>query len=80
MPLTVALESILASHIIDPCECRDMAIVNILLAFLYVEIPRDKLVILKLTDKYVDISCAVYPDHSKNIVLNSKMLKRLEKT
>ena len=58
---TASLESIMATLIIDSYEKRYVAIADVPGAYLHAEMHKDKLVLMKLRGKFVDIMCKINP-------------------
>ena len=59
---TAALESIIATLIVDAMEGKAVSIADIPGAYLHAKLPPGKNVLLKLTDDFVDIMREVNPD------------------
>mmetsp|Transcript_42936 Transcript_42936/g.62917 ORF Transcript_42936/g.62917 Transcript_42936/m.62917 type:complete len:117 (-) Transcript_42936:870-1220(-) len=70
----VSTEANVASLIIDAFEERDVAVYDILGAFLQSDIPKDKQMQLNFFDEFVDMMCEINPEY-KNM-LSTKMGKR----
>ena len=62
---TIALESLMATLLIDAHEERDVATFNIPEAYLHAKLLEDKFVLLKIEGPFVDIMCEVNPDTKK---------------
>ena len=60
---TVGLESILSTLLVDAHEGRAVGIFDIPGAYLHAEMPKEKLVIMKLRGEFVDIMCEVNPKY-----------------
>ena len=58
---TVSLESIIVILIVDTYEGRTVCTTYVSGAYLYVAMPAEKQVLLKLVGKFVDIMCEVNP-------------------
>ena len=78
------MESLLAQLIIDAFEERGMAIFDVPGAYLNVDMPEDKFVLLKLEDDFIYIMCEVNLEFIKDIqqkgkkkVLYLRLLKAL---
>ena len=71
---TVSLVSILATLAIDAYEGRDVAIVDVQWAYLYVDIPQTegKKVLLKLKGVFLDIMCSVSKEFTHHVVYEGK--------
>ena len=65
---TASLESIMTTLVIDAHEGRDVAIADVPGAYLHAEFPKDKNIILRMTDIFVDIMCKVNREYKKHIV------------
>ena len=65
---TASLESIMTTLVIDAYEGRDIAIADVLGAYLHAKFPESKTVILRMTDIFVDIICEINDEYSKHIV------------
>ena len=65
---TVAIDSLMATMVIDACKGRDSAIFDVTGAYLHADMPEDKKILLKLSGRFVDIMCDVYEEHRKNAV------------
>ena len=52
-------------------EDREIANFDIPGAYLYVEIPEDKHILLKLRDEFLDTICDVNEEHTKNVVIKN---------
>ena len=74
---TCAVESLFSSLIIDAMEERDVAVFDIPGAFLQPEVPEDKMILMRLRGKFVDIMCQVNPEHEPNVIYDSKGRKIL---
>ena len=59
---TVALESLFMTLCIDAHENRDVAVFDVPGAYLNAYMPDDKFLLIKFSDKFVDIMCDVNPE------------------
>ena len=59
---TVALESLFMTLCIDAHENRDVAVFDVPGAYLNAYIPDDNFLLIKFSDKFVDIMCDVNPE------------------
>ena len=64
---TVSLDGLLLTAMIAAYEKRNVVTFDIPSAFLQADIAKDKLRILKLEGKYVDIMCEVNPEYKPNV-------------
>ena len=64
---TVSLESILATLVIDAYEDRYVSISDVPGAYLHAEMPKGKLILMRLVGKFVDIMCEVNPEYLKYV-------------
>ena len=78
------MDALLAQLKTDAFEERTMAILNVLDAYLNTKIPKDKFVLIKLEDEFVDIMCEVNSEFINDIqqegnktVLYLRVLKAL---
>jgi len=69
---TAALESIVSTLLIDAYEKRYVAIADVPGAYLHALMPADKLVLLKLRGKFVDIMCQVNPEYKPYVRYEGK--------
>ena len=60
---TVSFEAMLGTLVIDAFEERDIAIFDVPGAYFYAKITKDKKVLMKLCDTFVDIMCKVDPEY-----------------
>ena len=65
---TVSLEAILGTLLIDVREGRDVAIFDIPGAYLQAEMPKEKKLLMKFRDKFVDIMCEVNPEYKQFVI------------
>ena len=65
--LTVSLESLFTTLVIDAYEERDIATFDIPGAYLHAEMPADKNVILKLRGHFVDIVCDINKEYRQYV-------------
>ena len=69
---TASLDSLFVSLLIDAYERRDVGTYDVPGAYLHAELlPREnnEIILMKLTDRFVDIMCEVNPEHSKNVII-----------
>ena len=64
---TVSLEALMSTLVIDAHEKRDVAIFDVPGAYLHAKFPKDKLVLMRLKDEFVDIMCKVNPEFLKHV-------------
>ena len=64
---TVSVEGLLTTMMVAAYEGRDIATFDIKGAYLHAKMPRDKQILLKLTDDFVDIMCDVNHEHKENV-------------
>ena len=64
---TVFLEAILCTLLIDAFEERDVAIFDVPGAYLHAKMPKDKQILMKLRNTFVDIMCNVNPEYKKYV-------------
>ena len=60
---TIALESLMATLLLDAHEERDVAIFDVPGEYLHAELPKDKFMLLKREGPFVDIMCEVNPEY-----------------
>ena len=65
---TVSLEAIIGTLLIDAHEGRDVAIFDVPGAYLQAEMPKEKKLLMKFRDEFVDIMCEVNPEFKKHVV------------
>ena len=68
---TISLKALFSTMLIDAHKGRYIATFDIPGAYLHAKIPKDKQVILKLRDKFVDIMCEVNEEHRENVVIKN---------
>ena len=54
---------------IDAYEERDMVIFDLPGAYLHAEMPKDKRLLMKFRDEFVDIVCKVNPEYEQDVVV-----------
>ena len=59
---TSSLESIMSTLVIDSYEKRYVVIADVPGAYLHAEMPSEKLILLKLRGRFVDIMCSINPE------------------
>lgn len=64
---TVSLEGLLATLVIDAFEERDVAIFDVPGAYLHAKMPKDKQILMKIRDQFVDIMCEVNPEYKQYV-------------
>ena len=70
--LTISLEALFTTLLIDAKENRDVATFDVTGAFLQLEMPKsDSKVLLKLKDVFVDIMCKVNTKYRSTIVFEN---------
>ena len=70
---TVSMEALLAQLVSDASEERRMAIFDVPGTYLNVDMPKDKFVLFKSEDEFVDIICEFIKDvqqEGKKIIIN----------
>ena len=65
---TASLESIMTTLVIDAYKNRDIAIADVSGAYLHAEFPKEKNIILRMADIFVDIMCDVNKEYKDHIV------------
>ena len=65
---TVSLESIVRTLLIDANEGRDVAIFDVPGAYLQAEMPREKKLLMKFRNEFVDIMCEVNPEYEQYVI------------
>ena len=65
---TIALESLMATLLIDTHEERDVAIFDVPGAYLHAKLPEDKFVLLQIEGPFVDIMCEVNPEYKEDVM------------
>jgi hypothetical protein len=65
---TVSLEAIIGTLLIDSKENRNVAIFDVPGAYLQAEMPKDKKLLMKFRDEFVDIMCEVNPEYKKYMI------------
>ena len=65
---TVSLEAIVGTLLIDAREGRDVAIFDIPGAYLQAEMPKEKKLLMKFRDEFVDIMCEVNPEYKQFVI------------
>jgi len=65
---TVSLEAIVGTLLIDDHEDRDMAIFDVPGAYLQAEMPKEKKLLMKFRDEFVNIMCEVNPNCRKYMI------------
>ena len=65
---TVSLESIVGTLLIDANEGRDVAIFDVPGAYLQAEMPREKKLLMKFRNEFVDIMCEVNPEYEQYVI------------
>ena len=73
---TVSLEGLLTTLAIDAFEERDVAIFDVLDAYLNADMPSDKIVLIKFEGKFADIMCEMNNVFKQDIQIegNKKVL------
>ena len=74
-----SLEAILTTLMIDAYDERDLAIADVPGAYLHVEFPKNKRVILKLSGDFVDIMCDVNPEYKDHVIFETSKKGRKSK-
>jgi hypothetical protein len=64
----VSNEALLGTLVIDALEERDIAIFDVPGAYLQAEMPKEKNMLMKFRDKFVDIMCDVNEEYKKYVV------------
>jgi len=65
---TVSLEAIVGTLLIDVHKDRDVAIFDVPGAYLQAEMPKEKKLLMKFRDEFVNIMCEVNPEYKKYVV------------
>ena len=63
----VSLEAIVGTLLIDAYEDRDVAIFDVPGAYLQAEMPKEKKLLMKFRDEFVEIMCEVNPDYIQHV-------------
>ena len=73
---TASLEAILSTLLIDVIEGRSVTIADIPGAYLHADMPKDRTLLLKLTNELVEIMCEIDPQYEKEVKMegNTKVL------
>ena len=66
---TVSLEAIVGTLLIDANEGRDVAIFDVPGAYLQAEMPKEKKLLMKFRDEFVDIMCEVNPEYKQHVTV-----------
>ena len=74
---TVSTEANISTLVIDAFEGRDVAVYDVPGAFLQSDIPKDKVLHMRLRDEFVDIMCQVNPAYIPFVILDKKGRKVL---
>ena len=69
---TLSLEALFATLIIDVFEKRDIAIFDVLGAFLQLEVSEEKIIHMVLRGEFVDIMCEVNPEFKQYITTDKR--------
>ena len=70
---TCAMESLIATLVIDAYEGRDVGVYDVPGAFLQSDIPKDKKLLMTIRGEFVDIMCDVNPEYKEHVrVVNGK--------
>ncbi len=64
---TLSLEALIATLVIDAKEDRDVATFDVPGAYLHADLPKNKFVLMKFEDEFVDIMCEVNPEFKEDI-------------
>ena len=64
---TQSLEGLLMTYAIAVHEGRYIAGFDVPGAYLHAETPEDKMVIMKIKDRFVDIMCSVNPEYKQHV-------------
>ena len=64
---TVLLSGLFSTLVINAYEGREVATFDVTGAYLRVDIPQDKKVLLKLRVTFMDITCQINPEHKNNV-------------
>jgi hypothetical protein len=67
----VSNEALLGTLVIDALEERDVAIFDVPGAYLQAEMPKEKNMLMKFRDEFVDIMCDVNPEYKKYVVMEN---------
>jgi hypothetical protein len=65
---TVSNEALLGTLVIDVLEERDVAIFNVPGAYLQAKMPKEKNMLMKFRDEFVDIMCDINEEYKKYVI------------
>ena len=68
----MSMEVLFETLIIEALEGRDTDFFDVPGAYLHVEIPKDKIVLLIVWGDFVDIMCEVNPEHKNNFIYENE--------